>query len=83
MLDIMKMQLDNSMMKLYLNEDLIVAHKTGELPNIKHDVGIVYTEQEHYIFTMLTWDALSDNYARNIIGKVSKISYDYLILGSL
>lgn len=83
MLEIMKMQLDNSMMKIYLNEELIVAHKTGDLTRIKHDVGIVYTEHEHYIFTMLTWDAISDNYARDIIGIVSKISYDYLTLGSV
>lgn len=83
MLNIMKMQLDNSMMKNYLHEELIVAHKTGDLPNIKHDVGIVYTSSKNYIFTMLTWDGFSDNYARDIIGKVSKISYDYLILGGI
>ena len=82
MINIMKMQLDNSMMSLNLDEKLIVAHKTGNLPNIKHDVGIVYGRNKDYIFTMLTWDALSDNYARDIIGKVSRISYEYLILGS-
>lgn len=81
MLNIMKMQLDNSMMNNYLHEELIVAHKTGDLPNIKHDVGIVYTSGKNYIFTMLTWDGISDNYARDIIGRVSKITYDYLILG--
>jgi len=83
MLKIMKMQLDNSMMRINLDEELIVAHKTGDLPNIKHDVGIVYTKHKNYIFTMLTWEATSDNYARDIIGKVSRIAYDYLILGKL
>ena len=81
MLNIMKMQQDDSMMKMYLDQDLIVAHKTGDLPNIKHDVGIVYTNNKNYIFTMMTWDGCSDNYARDVIGKVSKISYDYLGLG--
>lgn len=81
MLDIMKMQLDNSMMKINLDDQRIIAHKTGSLPNIKHDAGIVYTKHKNYIFTMLTWDATSDNYARNVIGNVSKISYDYLISG--
>jgi len=79
MLDIMKMQLDNSMMNNYLPQELVVAHKTGDLPKIKHDVGIVYTSSKNYIFTMLTWDAFSDNYASDIIGKVSKITYDYLV----
>jgi len=81
MLRIMKMQLDNSMMRHNLDEKLIVAHKTGDLPFIKHDGGIVYTKDKNYIFTMMTWDATCDNYARYIIGKVSKIAYDYLILG--
>lgn len=83
MLEIMKMQLDNSMMKFHLDEDLIVAHKTGALSNLKHDVGIVCTENKNYIFIMLTWDALSDNYARDVIGQVSKISYEYLISGDM
>ena len=83
MIKIMKMQMDNSMMKINLEEGIIVAHKTGDLPNIKHDVGVVYTEHKDYIFTMLTWNATSDNYARDIIGKVSKISYDYLISGGV
>ncbi|MBZ9685542.1 class A beta-lactamase-related serine hydrolase [Clostridium estertheticum] len=82
MIKITQMQLDNSMMRINLDEELIVAHKTGDLPNIKHDVGIVYARHKHYIFNMLTWDATCDNYARDIIGKVSKISYEYLILGS-
>ena len=81
MLDIMKMQLDNSMMSVNLDEELIVAHKTGNLNNINHDAGIVYTKHKNYIFIMLTFDATSDNYARDIIGKVSRISYEYLILG--
>jgi len=83
MLDIMKMQMDNSMMKNHLSENIIVASKTGDLPNIKHDVGIVYTKSKEYIFTMLTWDGPSDNYSRDIIGKVSKITYDYLISGGM
>jgi beta-lactamase class A len=81
MLKIMKLQLDNSMMKINLSEEIIVAHKTGDLQGIKHDVGIVYTKHKDYIFTMLTWDATCCNYGSNIIGTVSKISYDYLILG--
>ncbi|MGV8980497.1 serine hydrolase [Clostridium sp.] len=79
MLDIMKMQLDNSMMSVNLDEKIIVAHKTGSLTNINHDAGIVYTKYKNYIFIMLTFDATCDSYARDIIGKVSKIAYEYLI----
>jgi len=81
MIKIMKTQLDNSMMRVNLDEEIIIAHKTGDLPYIKHDVGIVYTKNKNYIFIMMTWDSTCDNYARDIIGKISKIVYDYLILG--
>lgn len=80
MLDILKLQLDSSLMKRDLEEEVLIAHKTGNLPNIKHDAGIVYTEAKDYIFTMFTWDAASDNYARQIIGKVSKLTYEHFML---
>lgn len=79
MLEIMKLQLDGSIMRIDLDDELIIAHKTGDLPNLKHDAGIVYTESMDYIFAMVVWDAASDTYARNTIGKVSKLTYDYLI----
>lgn len=82
MLDIMKLQLDNSMMRVNIPEEIVIAHKTGNLTNINHDAGIVYTEDKNYIFTMMTFDAVSDNYARNVIGEVSKITYDYFLSGT-
>lgn len=81
MLEILKLQFDSSMMRIHLEDELVVAHKTGALSNIKHDAGIVYAGLKNYIFVMLTWDAESDSYARNIIGGVSRITYDYLISG--
>lgn len=81
MLDILKLQLDSSMMRIDIEDELVVAHKTGDLSNIKHDAGIVYSGFKKYIFTMMTWEAVSDNYARNIIGKISRITYDYLNTG--
>lgn len=77
----LKEQLDNSMMRINLPDELIIAHKTGDLEYLKHDAGIVYTSSKDYIFIMFTWDAVSDNYARNIIGNISKITYDYFMSG--
>jgi beta-lactamase class A len=76
MLEIMKMQLDDSMIKLYFNDEIIVAHKTGDLPGIKHDAGIVYTKNIDYIFVMLLTEDKEEQ-GRSIIGKVSKLVYDY------
>lgn len=83
MLEIMKMQLDKSMVYLEIPDDVVVAHKTGGLENINHEVGIFYTQKSDYIFSMLTWEAENDNLARKIIGKVAKIVYDKFIMEDL
>ena len=77
MLEIMKKQLENSMMRLYIPDETLIAHKTGELDGISHEAGIVYLEKNDYIFVVSIWNALSNNEARQTIGKISKIVYDY------
>ncbi len=77
MLEIMKKQLENSMMRLYIPDETVIAHKTGELDGISHEAGIVYLEKNDYIFVVSIWNAFSNNEARQTIGKISKIVYDY------
>ena len=77
MLEIMSNQLDSSMIKREIPEELHIAHKTGDLPYIKHDVGIVYTPAGDYIFCMFTWNGKDDICGKKLIGTVSKSIYDY------
>jgi beta-lactamase class A len=77
MLGILKMQLDRSMLYLDIPDNIIVAHKSGELEFIDHEVGIFYSKNGDYIFSMLTWEAESNNYARKAVGTAAKIVYDY------
>ena len=77
MLYILSKQLDDSIMKRELSEEVHISHKTGGLPNLKHDAGIVYTEEENYIFVMFTWNGKDDACGKRIIGKVSKLVFDY------
>jgi beta-lactamase class A len=77
MIDIMKKQLDTSMMMLNIPDETVVAHKTGELDFLDHEVGIVYQDNGDYIFCVLIWDAVSNNYARQALGTISKVVYDY------
>lgn len=79
MKNILMNQLDNSMMRMNIPDDTTIAHKTGDLDGISHDVAIVYLKNVDYIFCNLNWDAVSNNFARNSIGKLSKIAYDYFI----
>lgn len=83
MLDIMKMQLDRTMLYYDIPDQVITAHKTGELHNINHDVGIFYTDNGDYSFCMLTWNSINNNYARKTISKAAKLVYDYFYMGDL
>lgn len=81
MMDILKKQLDDSMIRLFIPEETVIAHKTGGLDGIQHDAGIVFSEKCNYIFSALTWNAKSTYNSRAVIGKISRIVYDYYIKG--
>lgn len=76
-LDIMKRQKDLAMLKRYLPEDLPVAHKTGDLLNLNHDIGIFYLPKHTYLLGVFVAEAESNLTAKQVIGEVSKCVYDH------
>lgn len=78
-LDIMKNQRDNSMLKRYIIENVVLANKTGELNNLNNDVGIFYTKNTDYFIGVFVHKAKDNKQAYEIIGKLSKKVYDYFI----
>ncbi|HLZ32293.1 MAG TPA: serine hydrolase [Chloroflexota bacterium] len=54
-----------------------VAHKWGDLPQARNDVGIVFTPRGNYVVAVLTQDDLPDE-AASIIARTSRVTYDYL-----
>ncbi|MDF2674226.1 MAG: putative beta-lactamase [Clostridiales bacterium] len=79
MMDILKKQLDNSMIRLFIPEETVIAHKTGGLDGIEHDTGIVLSEECDYIISVLTWNADLTYISKATIGEISRIVYDYFI----
>jgi beta-lactamase class A len=65
----------------WLSDDLPfwvkVAHKWGDLPNARHDAGVVFTPRGNYVLAVLTEDASADE-ASALIARASKVTYDYL-----
>ncbi|MEW8974284.1 MAG: serine hydrolase [Tissierellaceae bacterium] len=60
---------------------VIVAHKTGELWKVQHDVGIFMLPRGHkYILALYTSNLSSDNEGSKMIAKVSKIIYDHMVI---
>ena len=76
MLDIMKGQADETMMRQELPDELVIARKSGELDALDHDIAIVYTEKGNYIYIFFAWDAKDNNHARKILAETSKMVFD-------
>lgn len=78
MLNIMGKQVDNRMMSRNIDKSISrIYHKTGDLPNLNHDAGIVSLKDRDYLFCMLTWDGIDNIYGRKIIGEISEKVYNY------
>jgi beta-lactamase class A len=55
-----------------------MAHKTGELGQVSHDGGIVYTEKGDYIIVVLSESTLPKG-AEERIANISKDVYAYFM----
>jgi beta-lactamase class A len=52
-----------------------VAHKWGDLPQARNDVGVVFSPRGSYVVAVLTADGQADE-AASIIGRTSRMMYD-------
>lgn len=77
MLDIMKGQADECMMRVDLPDEITIARKSGELENLDHEIAIVYGSHCDYLYIFFVWDTKSNNDARQILQRTSKIVFDY------
>lgn len=64
---------------LYLPDEIAIAHKTGDLDHLEHDVGIVYFPKAPYLVCVLTKDLKTNKDGREVIGLVSRAIYDEMI----
>ncbi len=76
MLDILKRQQVRGRLDLYLPEEVVTAHKTGDLDRLEHDAGIVYLPDKEYIICVLTNATATNRDGREIIGKISRLVYE-------
>jgi beta-lactamase class A len=54
-----------------------VAHKWGDLPRARNDVGVVFSPRGSYVLAVLSEDAPPEEVAR-AIGQASRATYEYL-----
>lgn len=58
-----------------------VAHKTGELTDVRHDAGVVYAPHGAFVAVVLTEDIDDYNKAADTISAVARDAYDYFETG--
>jgi beta-lactamase class A len=68
----------NDRLPAALPDGVVVAHKTGNLPGLTHDAGIIFTPSGPRVVVAMTWDAFdSDAYA--FIANVASTVYSTLL----
>ncbi|WP_342535523.1 serine hydrolase [Lysinibacillus sp. FSL K6-1151] len=80
-IDILSRQRVHDSLKRYLVEDVKLAHKTGGLDTVDHDVGIVYSSTIDYSIGVFMTNVMDNEQARQLIGRLSKVVYAQLVEG--
>lgn len=76
-IDILKRQQCNNKLPLLLPEGTVIAHKTGDLPLVEHDAGILFVNGKTIILVVMT-KALPDNSTGiRFNNTVGALAYDY------
>lgn len=79
MIHILTRQKHRDMLPRYILDEVTIAHKTGELSGLNHDIGIFYLENIHYLIGIFTTNGKDDLVGKRTIGRISKLVYDNLL----
>jgi len=82
MLEILLHQNDYTLLPAYWGEDLPFAHKTGDLPGVTHDAGILFppladvpAENAPLIIVVLTSEQVDQPWTRYILARIGRLIY--------
>ena len=78
-INILSRQRAHESLKRYLMEDIHIAHKTGGLDSVDHDVGIVFNHVNDYIIGVFVTEVTNNDEARQFIGRISKVVYEQFV----
>lgn len=78
-IDILSRQRVHESLTRYLVEDIHIAHKTGGLDSVDHDVGIVFNHVNDYIIGVFVTEVTNNDEARQFIGRLSKAVYEQVV----
>ena len=76
-MDIMKKQLCNNKIPYFFNSDIEFAHKTGDLFQVEHDVGIMFFKDKKIIVIVMT-KGLDNRKGVELNNQVGKVLYNFI-----
>ena len=76
-MDILKKQQCNNKLPLLMPKETIFAHKTGDLPGIEHDAGILFSKVGEIIIVVLTKDLEDNDQGVKFNNNIGKIVAEY------
>jgi beta-lactamase class A len=79
MINILKQQHFNEMIPAGLPDGVEVAHKTGWITGVNHDVGIVeLPDGQRYVLVLLSKEAEDRQAVLDAFAEISRLVYDYI-----
>lgn len=79
MIELLKQQKFNEMIPAQLPDDVEVAHKTGWITGVNHDVGIVeLPDGQRYVLVLLSKDAENRDEVLSTFAGISRSVYDFV-----
>jgi beta-lactamase class A len=83
MIAILEQQKFNDKIPAELPDSVQVAHKTGAIPGVHHDAGlIILPDGQKYVLVLLSKDAPDGNKVTQMFADISKDIYDYVVSSS-
>ena len=83
MIDILSRQQIKDKLPFFWPEDTLIAHKTGTLPGVEHDGGILFLPGGPYIICILTADLRTNAEGLQLVASLGKIIYEHISANQL
>lgn len=77
MLELLAKQQINDRIPVHLPPTAIVAHKTGELGDVRHDAGVIIGPDNNYILVLMSKDSTEPEKVKPVMAKISQDVYDF------
>lgn len=76
-IDIFKRQQCNNKLPVRVPSEIEIAHKTGDLPGVEHDAGIMYINGQRIIVVVLTKELTDNKVGVKLNNQVGEMVYRY------